>query len=125
MCDALVFAYFPQFTFWRHAGDLGLSTRISEERAIQNGIVEPSRVVTATSMTCLGTPEFMAPELYEENYSEKVDIYAYGMAVLEMVTGWLPFHDFTAVQIYRKVLNVSIHFIFSFSFFLIFKIRYQ
>ena len=27
----------------------------------------------------LGTPEFMAPELYEENYSEAVDIYAFGM----------------------------------------------
>jgi WNK lysine deficient protein kinase len=58
-------------------------------------------------MTCLGTPEFMAPELYEEVYSEKVDIYAYGMAVLEMVTGCLPFHEFSAAQIYRKVLNVS------------------
>lgn len=36
------------------AGDLGLSTRISEERAIQNGVVEPSRVITSSSMTCLG-----------------------------------------------------------------------
>jgi serine/threonine protein kinase len=34
----------------------------------------------------LGTPEFMAPELYEENYSERVDIYAFGMCVLEMAT---------------------------------------
>ena len=25
------------------------------------------------------TPEFMAPELYDENYDEKVDIYAFGM----------------------------------------------
>jgi WNK lysine deficient protein kinase len=88
-------------------GDLGLSTRISEERALQNGVIEPTRVITASSMTCLGTPEFMAPELYEELYSEKVDIYAYGMAVLEMVTGCLPFHEFSAAQIYRKVLNVS------------------
>ena len=34
----------------------------------------------------LGTPEFMAPELYEEKYDEKVDIYAFGMCVLEMVS---------------------------------------
>jgi hypothetical protein len=30
------------------------------------------RIITAAAMTCLGTPEFMAPELYEENYNEKV-----------------------------------------------------
>ena len=34
-----------------------------------------------------GTPEFMAPEMYEERYNEKVDIYAFGMCVLEMITG--------------------------------------
>ncbi len=34
----------------------------------------------------LGTPEVMAPELYEENYTEMVDIYSFGMLVLEMVT---------------------------------------
>ena len=34
----------------------------------------------------LGTPEFMAPELYDEKYDEKVDIYAFGMCVLEMVS---------------------------------------
>jgi len=34
----------------------------------------------------LGTPSFMAPEIYEENYGILVDIYAFGMCVLEMVT---------------------------------------
>ncbi|GFZ17382.1 with no lysine (K) kinase 3 [Actinidia rufa] len=34
----------------------------------------------------IGTPEFMAPELYEEEYNELVDIYAFGMCLLEMVT---------------------------------------
>jgi serine/threonine protein kinase len=58
-------------------------------------------------MTCLGTPEFMAPELYDENYNEKVDIYAFGMACLEMVTALTPYHDCTsAAQIYKKVINV-------------------
>jgi WNK lysine deficient protein kinase len=32
----------------------------------------------------LGTPEFMAPELYEESYNESVDIYSFGMSVLEV-----------------------------------------
>ena len=98
-------------------GDLGLSTKISEDRAIQNGIITSDRdhgsvnarpPVTTQALTCLGTPEFMAPELYEENYNEKVDIYAFGMCVLEMVTGLMPYQDCTsAPQIYKKVLNVS------------------
>ncbi|KAF9975407.1 Serine/threonine-protein kinase wnk3 [Actinomortierella ambigua] len=52
----------------------------------------------------LGTPEFMAPELYEEKYNEKVDIYAFGMCVLEMVTKEYPYSECTnQAQIYRKV----------------------
>mmetsp|Transcript_9843 Transcript_9843/g.14823 ORF Transcript_9843/g.14823 Transcript_9843/m.14823 type:complete len:949 (-) Transcript_9843:129-2975(-) len=97
-------------------GDLGLSTRISEGR-IPNGSAsstsndrppsdDHSRQITAAAMTCLGTPEFMAPELYDENYNEKVDIYAFGMACLEMVTALTPYHECTsAAQIYKKVLN--------------------
>ena len=47
------------------------------------------------SFTCsvLGTPEFMAPELYEENYGTEVDIYAFGMAVLEMLTREAPYKE--------------------------------
>lgn len=93
-------------------GDLGLSTRISEERQSisRRGGDDRSRgvVITAATMTCLGTPEFMAPELYEENYDEKVDIYAFGMAILEMVTGRMPYSDcISAAQIYRKVVKVK------------------
>ncbi|CAG8507614.1 4251_t:CDS:2 [Ambispora gerdemannii] len=52
----------------------------------------------------LGTPEFMAPELYEEKYNEKVDIYAFGMCVLELVTKEYPYAECTnQAQIYRKV----------------------
>ena len=42
-------------------------------------------------MSIVGTPEFMAPELYEEQYDEKVDIYAFGMCVLEMISKKYPY----------------------------------
>ncbi|KAG4996641.1 hypothetical protein JHK85_028080 [Glycine max] len=52
----------------------------------------------------LGTPEFMAPELYEEEYNELVDIYAFGMCLLELVTVEYPYIECTnAAQIYKKV----------------------
>lgn len=34
----------------------------------------------------LGTPEFMAPEMYDEVYDTKVDVYAFGMCLLELAT---------------------------------------
>ncbi|OZJ04054.1 hypothetical protein BZG36_03562 [Bifiguratus adelaidae] len=57
--------------------------------------------------TVIGTPEFMAPEMYEENgYSEKADIYAFGMCLLEMVTGEYPYSECqNAAQVYKKVTN--------------------
>lgn len=54
----------------------------------------------------LGTPEFMAPELYEEDYTELVDIYSFGMCFLEMVTLELPYSECDNVaKIYKKVTS--------------------
>ncbi|URD88139.1 serine threonine-protein kinase [Musa troglodytarum] len=70
-------------------GDLGLAAA-----------VEKSHVAHSV----LGTPEFMAPELYEEEYTEQVDIYSFGMSVLEMVTREIPYSECDNVaKIYRKV----------------------
>jgi len=41
----------------------------------------------------VGTPEFMAPEIFNERYTEKVDTYAFGMCLLEMVTGVTPYEE--------------------------------
>lgn len=52
----------------------------------------------------LGTPEYMAPELYEEDYTEVVDIYSFGMCLLEMVTLEIPYSECDSiVKIYKKV----------------------
>lgn len=54
----------------------------------------------------LGTPEFMAPELYDESYNEKVDIYAFGMLLLEIATNQVPYHECAnPAQIYKKVTS--------------------
>ncbi|KAJ0508461.1 putative protein kinase WNK-NRBP family [Helianthus annuus] len=54
----------------------------------------------------LGTPEFMAPELYEEDYTELVDIYSFGMCLLELVTLELPYSECNNVaRIYKKVTS--------------------
>lgn len=57
-----------------------------------------------------GTPEFMAPEMYEEHYDESVDVYAFGMCMLEMATSEYPYSECqNAAQIYRKVTSVCFY----------------
>ncbi|KAL8093148.1 putative serine/threonine-protein kinase WNK5 [Apium graveolens] len=54
----------------------------------------------------IGTPEFMAPELYEEEYNELVDIYSFGMCMLEMLTSEFPYSECSnPAQIYKKVTS--------------------
>ncbi|MCO5612228.1 hypothetical protein L7F22_066491 [Adiantum nelumboides] len=70
-------------------GDLGLAAILCQAHAAHSVI---------------GTPEFMAPELYEEEYTELVDIYSFGMCLLEMVTSEYPYSECdNAAQIYKKV----------------------
>lgn len=50
----------------------------------------------------------MAPELYEEEYDDRVDVYSYGMCLLELATMEYPYAECrNAAQIYRKVTLVS------------------
>ncbi|XP_016733398.2 probable serine/threonine-protein kinase WNK9 isoform X3 [Gossypium hirsutum] len=70
-------------------GDLGLAAILRKSHAAR----------------CVGTPEFMAPEVYEEEYNELVDIYSFGMCILEMVTFEYPYSECThPAQIYKKVV---------------------
>ncbi|KAL8121735.1 putative serine/threonine-protein kinase WNK9 isoform X3 [Apium graveolens] len=71
-------------------GDLGLAAILRKSHAAR----------------CVGTPEFMAPEVYAEEYNELVDIYAFGMCVLEMVTFDYPYSEcYHPAQIYKKVIS--------------------
>ena len=50
----------------------------------------------------------MAPELYDEEYDDRVDVYSYGMCLLELATLQYPYCECrNAAQIYRKVTLVG------------------
>ncbi|XP_073129962.1 probable serine/threonine-protein kinase WNK10 isoform X2 [Henckelia pumila] len=71
-------------------GDLGLATIMQQP----------------TARSVIGTPEFMAPELYEEEYNELVDIYSFGMCMLELITCEYPYSECkNQAQIYKKVTS--------------------
>ncbi|XP_073031346.1 probable serine/threonine-protein kinase WNK10 isoform X2 [Primulina eburnea] len=71
-------------------GDLGLATIMQQP----------------TARSVIGTPEFMAPELYEEEYNELVDIYSFGMCMLELITCEYPYSECkNQAQIFKKVTS--------------------
>eukprot|EP01002_Notosolenus_urceolatus_P005956 NODE_258_length_2377_cov_49.049828_g203_i0.p1 GENE.NODE_258_length_2377_cov_49.049828_g203_i0~~NODE_258_length_2377_cov_49.049828_g203_i0.p1 ORF type:complete len:738 (-),score=138.11 NODE_258_length_2377_cov_49.049828_g203_i0:33-2246(-) len=62
--------------------------------------------VRSYAESVIGTPEFMAPELYDEKYTEKVDVYSFGMCLLEMATGSYPYDECENVgQVFKKVTS--------------------
>ncbi|CAK7349085.1 unnamed protein product [Dovyalis caffra] len=72
-------------------GDFGFATMLGKDHVAHS---------------ILGTPEFMAPELYDGNYTEAVDVYSLGMCLLELATLEIPYFecdDF--VKIYKKVTS--------------------
>ncbi|KAK9689450.1 hypothetical protein RND81_09G059700 [Saponaria officinalis] len=72
-------------------GDLGLAATVGKSHIAH---------------TLIGTPEFMAPEMYEEDYTETVDIYAFGMCLLELVTMEIPYSECDNIaRIYKKVME--------------------
>eukprot|EP01137_Pigoraptor_chileana_P033385 Opistho-2@24157 len=53
----------------------------------------------------IDTTQYMAPEQQNNTYSEKVDIYAFGMCALEMATGETPYAECTSVsELFKKVV---------------------
>ncbi|XP_004248110.1 serine/threonine-protein kinase WNK8 [Solanum lycopersicum] len=72
-------------------GDFGLAIRVMEGKLVKEKETK-------------GTPEFMAPECYDGEYNELVDIYSFGMCLLEMVTGEYPYLECSSgIQIFKKV----------------------
>jgi WNK lysine deficient protein kinase len=73
-------------------GDLGLATLYTGN-------------ARAEQMSVIGTPEYMAPEFYSESYNQLVDIWAFGLVMLEMLSGKVPYHECNGAtaQIFLKV----------------------
>ncbi|MBX9582590.1 MAG: serine/threonine-protein kinase, partial [Gemmataceae bacterium] len=73
-------------------GDYGLSRRISVS---QGGELTQG----------VGTPNYMAPEIKNGNYTLSIDIYACGVILYEMLTGHPPFDGQTPIEVMIKHLT--------------------
>jgi serine/threonine-protein kinase OSR1/STK39 len=58
--------------------------------------------------TVIGTPCYMAPEIYEETplgYTEKADIWSLGITAIELGIGYAPNGDLPPLAVIEKILN--------------------
>ena len=76
-----------------YVADFGIAKALSEGREL-----------THTGMV-VGTPEYMAPELLEQQASPSSDIYALGVLLYDMLTGQLPFTGPTALAILQQQVS--------------------
>ena len=71
-------------------GDFGLSRKLGEQSVF--------------AKTNVGTPYYMAPELYDKDtYNEKIDIWALGCIVFEMANLTQPFKASNILQLAKTI----------------------
>lgn len=56
----------------------------------------------------VGTPYFMAPEIFHGQYTNKIDIYGLGVLMYVLLTGKTPFKGKTKEEIFNKVIQDDI-----------------
>ena len=65
-----------------------------------------AKLIKNNTTSIIGTPEYMAPEIYDEKYDKRVDIYSFGLCLLQFLTGEFPYNECCLpAQIWRKITN--------------------
>ena len=85
-----------------------LSVKIVDFGFAQDIDVEETSMVEDFCRTvhvgCLGTYQYMAPEVFRaEGYCKASDVYSFGMVLWEMIANRVPFQDYTAFQVMAQV----------------------
>jgi len=86
---------------------------ISDDRTVTLLDFGISRMTTLSDLTqtgtSLGSPEYMAPELFSSNtYDPRTDLYALGVIVFELLTGRLPFDGDSLPVLCRQHLEAPV-----------------
>ena len=64
---------------------------------------EDSESGEADERKAIGTPGWMAPEVYDDDFDEKADVFSFGTLLWELLTNKTPFEGKTPVQIMNSI----------------------
>jgi serine/threonine protein kinase len=96
--------------------DFGISTKyISDSLNSLNKrhkFFRQKSITDDVNFSILGTPQFMAPEMFQDNfkYNETIDIYAFGHTILSIIFNLSPFEELMSNIQDQIVLTVKISF---------------
>tara|TARA_B100000886_G_scaffold146419_1_gene99524 strand:- start:416 stop:1537 length:1122 start_codon:yes stop_codon:yes gene_type:complete len=98
--------------------DFGLSTKsgvpkMKRQESITNQ--DEPKISDISKLSILGTPNYMAPEMYYEEkiYDNKVDIYAFGLTILSIFLNKEPFYKETELS--NGVANIIYYQLFTYT----------
>lgn len=61
-------------------------------------------------MTMSGSPYYIAPEVFIQRYSEKIDVWSMGVVLYIMLSGKVPFPGRSEPEIIQNVMKAEYHF---------------
>jgi calcium-dependent protein kinase len=90
--------------------DMGFSQFSRQHQHTHNTEEANTGEETSRLTRCIGTPLFVAPEVYERNYGPKCDVWSCGVLAFFLLAGEFPFPGQTPRQIYSQIKSRENHF---------------
>ena len=91
--------------------DFGLSVLLGKkETKNENETVDPKKYGFKRMTTKVGTIYYMSPEVIKGNYDEKCDIWACGVILYTLLSGYPPFNGQTDKDIYNMISKMNFDF---------------
>lgn len=71
-----------------------------------------SNIYRNGTVNCVGTPLYVAPEVIEGYYSDKCDIWSFGVMLYYMLCGYPPFYGANKKELFQHIKNQEVLIIF-------------